>query len=499
MKFPNRIPGTPLVLLVAALAAVAPVRAQPVELLGLDTYIEQAIGAWEVPGLAIAVVRNDSVIYARGYGERRVGSGEPVDEHTLFAIASTTKAMTVAVLGMLRDDGALDWDDRVTAHLPGFELADPHVTRQVTIRDLVTHRTGVARHDNLWIASPFDRAEIVYRARHLTQAAGFRQGYTYNNLMYMVAGGVAAAAAGVPWDDLMESRLFGPLRMNRTTTRTSVVDTRATVATAHIRYGGELLPMARRNYDALGPAGSAWSSALDMAQWMRFQLSRGSYGRRRLLERESLDEMWEPQVVLGIGPTDRRRFPDRSFAAYGLGWRLHDYAGRKVVQHTGTVNYMRTQVGMIPDERIGVVILTNRTGATLHTALMYYVFDALLGRPTTDWSRAYRADFTPGSSSSSGPSEASRVRGTRPSLALAEYAATYTDALYGDVRIRFEDGRLVLDYSPDYVADLEHWHHDTFLVRWRSAGFGTTTVTFRTDAQGRARGLQLTGFATFTR
>jgi CubicO group peptidase (beta-lactamase class C family) len=484
-------------------AVVAPLGAQPAELLGLDAYIRQAMSDWDIPGLAIAIVRDDSVVLARGYGERRAGSGEPVDEHTLFAIASTTKAMTVGALGMLVDEGAIGWDDPVVRHLPHFQLADPHVTRNVTIRDLLTHRTGVARHDNLWIAAPFDRQEIVRRARHLPQAERFRAGYAYNNLMYMVAGEVVAAASGTTWDDFVEARIFAPLGMTRSTTRTAVANASDNVATAHVPGDdGRLLAMDRRDYDALGPAGSVFSSASDMARWVRLQLAGGVYQGQRLIAESTLAEMHEPQVTLSIAETSRRRFPSQTFYAYGLGWRLHDYHGRKVVQHTGTVNYTRTQVGMIPSEGIGVVVMANLSTSALQTALMYRVFDALLGLPGTDWSADYldaarRSAAT--AAQRAAAADAARMTGTRPSLPPHGYAGTYHDPLFGDIRVDLEDGRLVLRYSPAYVADLEHWHHDTFRAAWRSTGFGHALVTFSLDADGNARSLALQGFTTFRR
>ncbi len=500
----SRVPGLILALLLAAVAAIAaaPLRAQPAELLGLDAYIRQAIHDWEIPGLAIAVVQDDSVVFIRGYGERHLGSGQPVDEHTRFAIASTTKAMTAAGLGILADEGVIRWDDPVRSHLPDFELDDPYVTREVTIRDLLTHRTGVGRHDNVWIAGPFDRPEIVRRARHLPQSSGFRSGYGYNNIMYMVAGEVTAAAAGTTWEDFVETRLFEPLAMTRTTPRTAVAESDDNVATAYRPQGGRLVEMDRRDYDALGPAGSVFSTARDMAQWVRLHLGGGAYQGVQLIDEATVQEMHEPQVVIGIGPTARRRFPTQTFFAYGLGWRLHDYHGQKVVQHTGAVNYTRTQVGMIPARGIGVVVMTNLSTSNLQTALMYRVFDAFLGLPEKDWSAEYLEDARR-SAAASGRSAAeeadARVTGTRPSLALDGYAGTYSDNLYGDIRVALEDGRLVLRYSPDYVADLEHWHHDTFRAVWRSAGFGHSMVTFSLDAAGRARNLQLQGFTTFRR
>lgn len=489
-------------LLSLTFAAVAPLAAQPAELDGLDAYIRQAMADWEIPGLAIAVVKGDDVVFARGYGERRVGSGEPVDEHTLFAIASTTKAMTVAALGMLVDEGTIEWDDPVGSHMPAFQLADPYVTRHVTIRDLLTHRTGVGRHDNVWIAAPFDRQEILRRARFLPQVAGFRAGYGYNNIMYMAAGEIVPAATGTSWDDFLETRLFEPLGMRRTTSRTLVLETRDNIATAHVRDDGRIIAMDRRDYDALGPAGSVWSSARDMAEWLRLNLNGGVHDGRRLLDSATIAEIHAPQVVLGFDGETRALFPDRNYFAYGLGWRLHDYHGRNVVQHTGSVNYTRTQVGMIPDEGLGVVVFANLSSSALQTALMYRVFDAFLNLPDTDWSARYlarqRGDRS-GQADGSGNGEDARHAGTRPSLDLDGYAGTYSDSLFGDVAIELEDGALVLRYSPDYVADLEHWHHDTFRAHWRSRGFGHAFVTFGLDASARARTLELQGFTRFER
>ena len=478
-------------------APAAPARsADP--LADLDAYIEQARRAWEIPGLAIAIVRDDSVIFARGYGVREHGRDAPVDEHTLFAIASTTKAFTAAALGMLVDEGVLDWDDPVRRHLPAFELQDPYVTRHVTIRDLLTHRVGVAREDNVWIAGPFERPEIIRRLRHLDQVRGFRHGYSYNNLMYMVAGEVVAAAADTSWDAFVEARLFEPLGMTRTTSRFDVVQTRDNVSSAHIRSGGQIIVMDRRDYDALGPAGSVLSSARDMAQWIRLHLNGGVYDGKRLLKRETIEEMHTPQVVMRIDSVTRRMFPTQNFSAYGLGWRLHDYHGRKIVQHTGSVNYTRTQVGMIPSEGIGVVVMANLSSSTLQTALMYRVFDLLLGLPETDWSGEYLA-LARRSSGGRGSEPEVKAAQRGPSLPLEDYAGTYSDPLYGDVTVALEDGRLVLRYSPDYVADLEHWRFDTFRGRWRSRGFGQTAVTFGLDSRGRVRSLELQGFTTFRR
>ncbi|HEX6308639.1 MAG TPA: serine hydrolase [Longimicrobiales bacterium] len=486
-------------LLIAVTAAVVPTaaRAQPGPLVGLDGYITQAMAQWEVPGLAIAVVRNDSMIYARGFGARELGGADPVDEHTLFAIASTTKAMTSAALGMLVDEDRLDWDDSVMEHLPAYQLSDAYITRELTIRDLLTHRTGIARSDNLWIAGPFDRAEVLRRARYLPAASGFRAGYGYHNVMYIAAGEVVGAVSGIGWDEFIAQRLFEPLGMTRSTTRAAVVETRDNVSGSHTVVDGEVRAVARRNYDNIGGAGAVFSSVHDMAQWLRLHLNDGVYGGRRLLSSRSLKELHAPQVVLRMDTTTERMFTGTNLRAYALGWNVQDYYGRKLVHHSGSLNWTRTHVGMVPSERIGVVVIANLSTSNLQQALVYRVIDALLGLPARDWSAEYLALARRNDGRERQADE--RIPNTRPSLDLSAYAGTYSNELYGAARVSHADGRLVLEYAPDYVADLEHWHHDTFRATWRRPGLGRAFVTFALDRRARAARMELDGFGEFRR
>jgi CubicO group peptidase (beta-lactamase class C family) len=495
-----------LAMAVHLLAAPAPTAAQPAPLAGLDAYVERAMTAWEVPGLALAVVRGDSVLHARGYGVTRLGDSEAVDEHTLFAIASTTKAFTSAALASLVDEGRLAWDDPVTRHLPGFALADAFVSREFTVRDLLTHRVGAARLDNLWIASPFDRAEILRRARHLPQVEGFRETYGYNNILYIAAGEVAAAAAGVSWDEMLEQRFFGPLGMERSTSRAAVVEARGNTAHSHTRIEGDVHAIPRRDYDAIGGAGAIWSSAHDMARWIRLHLGRGAFEGERLLAEARFAEMYAPHTAMGIDSTSARMHPSNHFAAYALGWRVQDLHGRKVVQHSGSINYTRTQVTLVPDEGIGVVAMANLSSSNLQLALTHWILDALQGREPEDWSTAYlelalRSDSA--SARSAAELESARLPDVGPSLPLEGYAGRYDDALFGGMRILREEGDagagLVLHYSPEYVADLEPWHQDIFRATWRRPGAGRTFVRFTLDTRGRVTEAVVEGYATFRR
>ncbi|HEV2132016.1 MAG TPA: serine hydrolase [Longimicrobiaceae bacterium] len=476
--------------------------AQRAPLRGLDAYIERAMRDWEVPGLALAVVKDDSVVFARGYGVRELGRPERVDEHTVFAIASTTKAMSAASLGMLVDEGKLKWDDPATQHLRGFQLADPYVTRELTVRDLLSHRSGLPRGDLLWWASPYDRAEVLQRVRHLQPGWGFRAQYGYQNIMFLAAGELLAEVAGTTWDNFMGERLFRPLGMTRSSTTVHALQGMENVATPHERIENAVRPIPWRSYDNLGAAGSVNSSVHDMAQWIRLNLNRGEYRGQRLLSDSVVKEMQTPQTVIRTDTLAERLYPHTHFRAYGLGWSLQDYRGHKMVHHGGALDGMRTHVAMIPEEKLGVVVIANMEPTTLHVALVYRILDAYLGAPARDWS----ADLLAVANRQRREAEQrqdsiaqARVAGTSPSLPLERYAGSYSGEMYGQMQVAHEDGRLVLRFGPSWAGDLEHWHYDTFRVTWRDPSMGRSFVTFALNAAGRVERMQIENFGDLTR
>ncbi len=499
---PLRLPSLRLVVATLLAGGLAPggAAAQTAPLRGLDGYIESAMKDWGVPGLAIAVVKDDSVIFARGYGVRELGRPGAVDANTLFAIASTSKAFTVAALGMLVDEGKVSWDDPVTKHIPEFEVADPYVTREMRVRDLLTHRAGLARDDNLWIAAPFDREQIIRHLRYLPQVSSFRSRYGYNNLMFITAGEVVGRASGTSWDDFVQQRIFDPLGMTRSTSRAAVVEERDNVSSSHDDIDGGIQVVPRRNYDNIGGAGAIWSSVRDMAQWLRMHIAGGTYGGHRLLSDSVVAEMRTPQTIIRLDSIDHRMFPDTHFEAYGFGWDVQDYRGRTLVHHSGSINYTRTQVGFIPSEGIGVVAIANLSSSDLQLALMYRVLDALLGAPATDWSARYLELAKRNRARSAERAqllEASRLEGTSPSVPLHEYAGTYESDLWGELEVTQEGDHLVIHYSPDFVADLEHWHHDIFRGTWRRAGDGRSFVTFALDERAHITAVDVEDLGTF--
>ena len=488
-----------LPMLVALAATPALSYAQDIDLAALDAYFAKAQQEWPVPGLSVAIVKDGEIVLEKGYGAAELNGSQPVDEHTLYAIASNSKAFTAAALAQLVDAGELSWDDRVVDHLPWFRLYDDYVTQEMRIRDLLSHRSGLGTFsgDLLWYGTPYTAEEVVRRARYLEPAFSFRAGYGYTNLMFITAGEVLRAVSGTGWHETMEERFFGPLGMTRSVTSTDDLPAMDNVATPHKYVRGETVPIDWYNWDAMGAAGGIISSVHDMALWMMTQLDGGERGGVRLFSEEAQREMWRVHNPLAVSPGYQQRYPSTHFRGYGLGWSLADYRGRKITSHGGGYDGMYSQVMMVPEETLGIVVLTNAMTGIAGT-LTYRVLDAYLGGEERDWS----AEALPGWVASrerfharQDRAEEGRVPNTTPSLELAAYAGTYSGDMYGDASIEVEDGRLVLRVlpNPDLVADLEHLHYDTFIVRWRKelAWFGKGTAHFELDPSGRVEELEL--------
>ena len=500
---------TLLVALVWALVTVpartAPLGAQgassPAALDGLDAYVARAVRDWNVTGLAIAVVKDDSVVFAKGYGVRELGRPGAVDAQTRFAIGSTTKAMTAVALGMLVDEGKVRWDDPVIRHLPDFRLHDPYVTRELTIRDLLTHRSGLGNADLLWTGGGYDSDEILRRIRTLPLEYSLRSGFVYQNIMYAVAGDVVEAASGMPWERFVRTRILAPLGMTATEPTLAAVSGQPNVASPHEEIEGTMRVIANRSVDPVGPAGSVWSSVGDMAKWMRFILDSGRVGDRRLLSAATYRELLTPQTI-----ADPDTYPTTSlvrphFFTYGLGWFLHDYDGDAVAMHTGSIDGMSAIIGLVPDRRLGVYVLANTDHAELRHALMYRVFDLFAGNPPRDWSAELRALYgerRERARIAAREREERREAGTRPSLPLERYAGSYSDPTFGEVTVTAPDGALHLAYGRQRAGDLTHLEHDSFRARWTDIRLSPSTVVFVPDGTGGVGSLRAFG-VTFER
>lgn len=494
-----------LFVLLAALVASSPAFAQSLD---VDAFIEYAQGsfdAYEVPGAAVAIVKDGQVVLTRGFGVRRLGEPAPVDADTLFAIASNSKAFTAAVLATLVDEGKLSWDDHVIDHLPAFRVYDPYATREFTVRDLLSHRSGNASQagDLLWLRSTFTREEIVERIRFIEPVYGFRTHYGYQNVMLIAAGELAEAITGESWDELVAERIFAPLKMTSTNTTVRKRESGGNWATPYVPKDGKLIEIDPENVDNLGGAGAINSSANDLSQWLLLQLGRGTLGEVQVFSKEQSEQMWTPHTVIPIGsasPSLASRQPH--FSAYGLGWRLKDYRGRLLVHHGGGLAGMTSLTTMAPEENLGIVILTN-SETSVQTALTYWILDSYFGAPRTDWTALQREDAERRWVERLEPMleavENSRIPSTSPSLPLASYAGRYTDPLIGDALIEETDGGLTLQFvrSPPFHARLEHWNYDTFVARFDHHSVKDAFVTFTLGPDGKVDGIRMKRYSPF--
>jgi CubicO group peptidase (beta-lactamase class C family) len=469
----------------------------------LDAYTAQAVKDWGAVGLAIAVVKDGRVVFEKGYGVRELGKPDLVDTTTLFAIGSTTKAMTSAAIGMLVDEGKVRWDDPVTNYLPGFQLKDPWATREITVRDLLTHRAGLPNADYLWYGTNNSTAEILRRVRYVEPAYSPRSSFIYQNVMYAAAGQVVAAASGMPWEEFVRTRIFTPLHMTGTVPLLSKAGTMPNVASPHDRIDDTMRVIRNASVDGVASAGAVWSSVADMSKWVRFILDSGRVDGKRLLKPETFAELLKPQTMVTSSefyPTARLTHPH--WTTYGLGWFQQDYNGRAVDFHTGSIDGMVAIIGLIPDEHLGVYVLANADHVEARHALMLKVFDLWGPSPSKgrDWSRELRTlygDIQTKATLAEKASEAKRVTGTKPSLPLARYAGVYTDSLYGDMTVAAAGNGLRLKVGT-LEGSLEHWQYDTFRIRWDNRWQGGGLLTFILGTDGTPSRVDMGG-QTFAR
>ena len=481
--------------LAAALAVAAPLGAQPATLpADFDAYVARAMREFAVPGVGLAIVKDGRVVLARGYGVKRLGEREPVTARTRFGIASLTKAFTATLLAQLVEEKKIEWDAPVVRYLPWFAMSDPMVTHQMTVRDLLVHRSGLGlgAGDLLWWpATTFERRDIVRRLRDVPLETSFRSQYAYDNLLYLAAGEVIEAVTGKRWEEVVRERLLVPLGMTGTAISFAEAKRQGDVAWPHAEVEGTVRPVLPYESDNGGAAAALTANAEDMAKWMIAQLDSGRAGGRRLWSAASARQMWA--LVTPIAPRDpppELPMLRRSFHGYGLGWNVLDLRGRKMVQHSGGLPGYVSLLTMLPDEKLGVAVLTSQESGGHNSAITYRVLDHFLGDRPHDYVAAYgrvRARSDSAKDATLRRAAAQRDSTSGPSLALAKYAGTYTDAWYGDVTIAMERGRLVLRMTrtPGLVGDLQHWQHDTFIARWRDREMRADAyVTFALNPDG---------------
>ena len=491
--------------------AAAPVSA-PAAAFDLDADVARVLKNFDVPGLAIAVVKDGKVVVARGFGVRKLGAAAPVDGKTVFEIASNSKAFTAAALAMLVDDGKLAWDDPVTKHLPDFQMYDAYVTKEMTVRDLLTHRSGLglgAGDLMWWPTTTFTVDEIIHNLRFIRPATSFRNSYAYDNLLYIVAGTIIAQKSGKSWGDTVRERILKPVGMSATTTSLEENAGNPNVANAHSKIDGKIaavkaMPVA----NAVGAVGIN-TNAEDIARWMNVLLDGGKLdgaGKEiRLFSAAQGREMWTPQTPMKISePKPPLVATKPNFFAYGLGFQLRDYKGKKLAQHGGALQGFYSRVVMVPEAKLGIAILTNAESGGAMTALQYRLLDQYLGAAPSDWikligdveAEAYAKEVARLKSASS-----TRAAKSTPSLPLAAYDGEYQDAWYGKATIKAVGSKRVLSFAktPDLTGELEHFQHNTFIVRWKERNFNADAyVTFSLNPDGSIERMKMAPVSTET-
>ncbi|MGA8623006.1 MAG: serine hydrolase [Candidatus Sulfotelmatobacter sp.] len=484
-----------LAVIILRAVAVVPVSAQTAPPADLDAYVANSMKTFEVPGMAVAIVKDGKVIVAKGYGVRKLGDPTPVDERTMFGIGSNTKAFTTAALAGLVDEGKLSWDDRVYQRLPGFVMYDPYVSHEMTLRDLLTHRSGMGLGEGdllFWPHSTYTRDEIIYKLRFMKPASSFRSHYAYDNLLYMTAGQIIPGVTGISWDDYIRQHIFAPLGMNNSNVSNAAFKPGDNYALPHERLDGKLEVIPFEVLDNVGPAGSINSCAADMAKWVQVQLNRGKFvdHEGRLFSEQQSKEMWSPQTILPVGNLPPPLVGLKTnFADYALGWGLRDYHGHKLVGHTGGVAGFVSRVMLVPDETLGVVVLTNAEEGGAFDSILYHILDHYFGLPPTDWIAAFKSvkdTQEKEAAETMKRAEGTRAADSKPSLPSEKYTGTYNDAWYGSITIRGENGCLVItfDHTPTMVGDLQHWQYDTFKAHWRDRTIEDAFVTFSLKPDG---------------
>ena len=462
---------------------------------GFDAFMAKAMAEFKVPGAAVAVVKDGKILLSKGYGYRDVERKLPVTGATIFPIASITKSFTVTALGTLADEGRLDWDKPVREYLPGFRMHDPVATEQLTARDMVTHRSGLPRHDLVWYSSSFTRAQLVDRLRYLELNKPIRSTFQYNNLMFMTAGFVGERISGLTWEDLVRRRVLEPLGMPNT--KFSSDEARKTPDYAlpyrKNRKTEVVSGIEFSRWGDVGPAGAINSSIDDMAKYLLMHVNKGQVAGKQVLGRNNAEQMQSPQMVIQGSPL----FPEQSETAYGMGLFIETYRGHKHVNHGGNLDGFSLQLSFLPNDGLGVVVLTNLDGTPLRDLVPYFVYDKLLGLPAVDWvqrfrqieSKAHEQELAADKKGFTG-----RKPGTHPSHDLADYAGQFEHPGYGTMVIRADSSggaqKLVMKLN-DIERPLEHFHYDTFQVPENPLDqFEKLRITFPTNAQGEISTLQ---------
>ncbi|MEO5909222.1 MAG: serine hydrolase [Ginsengibacter sp.] len=472
--------------------------AQPITSGQIDALVEKTIKTFDVPGIAVAVVKDGKIIHEKGYGVTSLNTMEKVNEHTRFGIASNSKAFTVAALGILVDEGKLKWDDKVTDYIPEFKLYAPYVTENFTIRDLLTHRSGLglgAGDLMIWPdSSTFTLKDIIHNLRYLKQTSGFRTKYDYDNLMYIVAGEVVARVSGMKWEDFIQTKIMDPLQMTESAPNYDLLKDKKNVIDPHAPVNGKVQVIHRDWKYVADAAGGIYSSVHDMSKWIIMQMNDGKYGPdvdKQLLFPKTHEEMWTPQTII---PVYGQTTYNTHFASYGLGWFLSDENGFKVPTHTGGLAGIVTQVTLIPEMKLGIIVFTNQQSGAAFRAITNTIKDSYYGIKGKDRVKEYYDNVIKQEANAKNITDkiwddinAEQKKNTTK-IDIAKYEGTYNDPWFGDVVISEKNDKPWFDSknSPRLSGEMIAYKGNTFIVKWNDRSMDADAfVMFDLDYEGK--------------
>jgi CubicO group peptidase (beta-lactamase class C family) len=477
---------------------------QPITSSQIDTLVEKTLKTFDVPGIAVAVVKDGKIIHEKGYGVSSLNTMKKMDEHTRFGIASNSKAFTVTALGILVDEGKVKWDDKVTDYIPEFKLYSPYVTEDFTIRDLLTHRSGLglgAGDLMIWPdSSTFDLKDIIHNLRYLKQVSDFRTKYDYDNLLYIVAGEVVARVSGMKWEDFIQTKIMNPLQMTESAPNYDLLKNKNNIIDAHAPVDGKVQVIRRDWKYVADAAGGIYSSVHDMAKWIIMQMNNGKYGddlKNQLLSEKTHEEMWTPQTII---PVHGQTTYNTHFASYGLGWFLSDENGYKVPTHTGGLAGIVTQVTLIPELKLGIIVFTNQQSGAAFRAITNTIKDSYYGIKGKDRVKDYSENVAKQEAEAKKITDKiwedikSEQEKNTIKIDFTKYAGTYTDPWFGDVIISEKNGKPWFDSknSPRLSGEMFAYKGNTFIVKWNDRSMDADAyVMFDLDYEGNPDAIKM--------
>jgi CubicO group peptidase (beta-lactamase class C family) len=497
-----------LCLFISLLFLFTTIHSQVLSSLRIDSLVERTRKAFDVPGIAVGVIKDGKLVHAKGYGVRSLASRLPVDENTLFGIASNTKAFTVAALGILIDEGKLQWDDKVIKYIPEFVLYDPWVTKEFTIRDLLCHRSGMGlgAGDLMFFpdSSDFSTADVIYNLRYLKASSSFRSKYDYDNNLYLVAGEVIARISGMSWDDFIDMRILHPLGMNKSASSYDLLPDKSNVIDAHAPVNGVVQVITRHNGKADHAAGGIYSSIADLGKWVMLQLNHGKYDGNKILFSDKVhEEMWSAQTITGSGAPG---WYNTHFRTYGLGFGVSDVKGYKQINHTGGLEGMVTQITMFPELNLGIIVLTNQQEGGAFSAIANQIKDGYLNMPARDWVTVYAENRKQGLADAkkitdSVWNEIEKIQKERRSISNFNlYTGTYHDAWLGDVYIDMKNGKpwFTSKRSPKLTGEILPFKENTFIVKWNDRSMDADSFVMFKMEKGNVSGMTMKAVSPLT-